>query len=167
MTTTESITPRAIALSDEATQHLTSATLKDNTGLQGRGLIIANRASRTRSGFVDQSVETMLSEPFAPLRHRGRTAADVVGDLLRGQGRVRTPEHDLASPREVLRGRVSARPTLELSAFVPGERDLSGWSSSLGHGVPLDAGSDTNKNATPKRKFPNSPNNRRINRTGH
>ena len=42
MTTTESITPRAIALSDEATQHLTSATLKDNAGLQGRGLIIAN-----------------------------------------------------------------------------------------------------------------------------
>jgi hypothetical protein len=43
---------------------------------------------------------------------------------------------------------VSTRPALELSAFVSRERDLSGWSSSLGYDVPFDAGSDTNKNAT-------------------
>jgi hypothetical protein len=49
---------------------------------------------------------------------------------------------------------VAARPTLELSAFVPGEFDLDRWSSSLGHGVPFDAGSDTNKNAAPDTKIP-------------
>jgi hypothetical protein len=117
--------------------------------------VVTNRARSTRARFVDQAVKALFGETSVPLRHRCRVAPDLAGDLLacRLFG-ARTGEHDLAAQRKALSRRVSTRPALELSAFVSRGRDLSGWSSSLGHDVPFDAGSDTNKNATLNTKIP-------------
>src|SRR5680860_825245 len=110
--------------------------------------VIADGSGRAGPWFIDQSVEALLTETFTPLRHRGRVAADLACDLLAGQVRVFAQQDDLAAHREVLCCCVSARPTLQLSSFCSGERDLDRWSSSSGHGVPFDAGGYTNNNAS-------------------
>jgi hypothetical protein len=84
-------------------------------------VVVADHARRTRTGLIDQPVETPLDEPTPPLPDRGLVHIELRGDrhVVDTLGAL---EHDPRPLRQRVRRLRSPRPPPQRLTFLVGER---------------------------------------------
>jgi hypothetical protein len=104
--------------------------------------VVADRAYRSRTGRVDEPVETIRGKSVPPFRHRDRIDPQLRGDVAVGAA-LSAAQHDPAPQRQRLCRRMPAGPTLERLALLAAQLDLDRRSTTTCHRKLLLSGGST------------------------